>query len=213
MATRLSQTSRGSAVSGATRGKRSSLTKGKRFLPAPSMDVATNNNNQGTKQEMEEMMESIFNQIVEDNLPALEAKRKAGQIPADETFILPDMLQHELQKYGHSFDDRLVHLLIDDIDENGDGMISCDEFKTIMIKCLYDANDEMLQAFAVVDSDGDGFISTVEFKRIMMTEGNYPLSDREADELMIFADSDGDGLVDYRKFLIWLNNPDKIQQT
>jgi len=168
----------------------------KRFLPAAIGDAVAQNQNTMSDEEIDAMLKSIFSDLAKG-----------------EDYITADALKNAFKQQGHSSDDKLVQLLIDDVDENGDGKIQVDEFNSIMKKCLFSQMDELLQAFEIVDSDGDGYIPTVEFKRIFMTEGSYPLSDREADELMIFADSDGDGLVDYRSFLTWLNNPDKIVQT
>jgi len=184
-----------------SRGRRGSRSSMKRFLPAPAMDAVQQNQNNMTDEEIDSMLKSIFRDL---------AKSSKDD---EEAFISPEALKDAFKSQGHSTDDTLVQLLIDDVDENGDGKIGWDEFHLIMKKCLFSQMDELLQAFEIVDSDGDGYIPTVEFKRIFMTEGSYPLSDREADELMIFADSDGDGLVDYRSFLTWLNNPDKIVQT
>lgn len=189
---RLSQGSR-TSMNGGRRGSRSSM---KRFLPAAIGDAGAQNQNAMSEEDIEAMLYSIFRDLSKDK-----------------DFITADALKDAFKQQGHSSDDQLVQLLIDDVDENGDGKIQQDEFNSIMKKCLFSQMDELLQAFEIVDSDGDGYIPTVEFKRIFMTEGSYPLSDREADELMIFADSDGDGLVDYRSFLTWLNNPDKIVQT
>lgn len=186
--------------------RRSSLRGSKKIIGSSAALMNTNQSqNNLTNDEMTEMLLSIFNALVDKE------KRPKGKDKdsKEEAFITPDNLKLALEEHGHSGDELLVQLLIDDIDENGDGKISFEEFKSIMVKCLFDASEELLQAFAVVDDDGDGYISTVEFKRIFMTEGTNPLSDREADELMMFADSDGDGLVEYKKFLQWLSNPER----
>merc|ERR1711959_528941 len=102
-----------------------------------------------------------------------------------------------------------IQLLIDDIDENGDGEVDKVEFTNIMTKKFLGQDDDgaFLHTFEVMDRDG--FIPTVELRHILMKEGREPLSEQEVDELMMFADSDGDGLVDYRAFLKWLSNPEK----
>jgi calmodulin len=102
-----------------------------------------------------------------------------------------------------------IRLLIDDIDENGDGEIDYEEFKAIMTKKFMGEDDDssFVHTFEMLDQDKDGFIPAVELRHLLMKEGSNPLSEQEADELIMFADPDGDGVVDYRTFLRWLNNP------
>ena len=54
----------------------------------------------------------------------------------------------------------------------------------------------MLDAFQVFDADGNGFISASELRTMMSTIGE-PLSDQEVDDMMIVADVNGDGKVNY----------------
>ena len=54
----------------------------------------------------------------------------------------------------------------------------------------------MLDAFQVFDADGNGFISASELRAMMSTIGE-PLSDQEVDDMMIVADVNGDGKVNY----------------
>jgi len=103
-----------------------------------------------------------------------------------------------------------VQMLIDDIDENGDGQIDEEEFRHIMTRKFLGEDDDssFVHAFEMLDENQDGFIPLVELRHILMREGQSPLSEQEVDELLMFADLDGDGLVDYRNFLQWLSNPD-----
>lgn len=104
----------------------------------------------------------------------------------------------------HQFQD--IQLLIDDIDENGDGKIDKDEFRHIMTRKFLGEDDDssFMHAFEMLDENKDGYIPLVELRQILMQEGQTPLSELECDELMMFADLDADGLIDYRSFLRWL---------
>eukprot|EP00397_Hematodinium_sp_SG-2012_P059287 GEMP01075809.1.p1 GENE.GEMP01075809.1~~GEMP01075809.1.p1 ORF type:complete len:220 (+),score=45.10 GEMP01075809.1:71-730(+) len=172
----------------------------KMFQMAPMVD---GRNQKYTDEEANTLLGSIF--VALSNKP--NDKNKEG-------YITSENLRAAFEQHGLDANDASLQLLIDDVDENGDGKLSYNEFDFVMRKKLFgQMDDQMLHAFATLDNDNDGYISTVEFKRILMTEGRYPLSDREADELMMFADSNDDGLVDYQNFLCWLNEPDKIRET
>merc|ERR1719238_709662 len=99
-----------------------------------------------------------------------------------------------------------IQRLIDDIDENGDGKIDETEFRHIMTRKFLGEDDDssFMHAFEMLDENKDGYIPLVEFRQILMREGQAPLSEQECDELLMFADLDADGLIDYRSFLRWL---------
>lgn len=100
--------------------------------------------------------------------------------------------------------------LIDDIDENGDGKLDEDEFRSVMTKKLKGDDDDssLVHAFEMLDTNKDGYIPLPELREVLMKEGENPLTDKECDELMMFADLEGDGLIEYKSFLRWLVNPD-----
>merc|ERR1712060_532728 len=108
-----------------------------------------------------------------------------------------------------------VQLLIDDVDENGDGKIDEDEWRRIMSRKFLGEDDDssFVHVFQMLDDNKDGYIPLVELRSILMREGQAPLSEQEVDELLMFADLDSDGLVDYRSFLKWLSNPDAEKKT
>ena len=59
-----------------------------------------------------------------------------------------------------------------------------------------DINEEIQEAFRVFDRDGDGFISAAELKHVMNNLGEK-LTDEEVDQMIIDADRDGDGKIDF----------------
>eukprot|EP00928_Gymnodinium_smaydae_P042003 TRINITY_DN2835_c0_g1_i1.p1 TRINITY_DN2835_c0_g1~~TRINITY_DN2835_c0_g1_i1.p1 ORF type:complete len:224 (-),score=60.39 TRINITY_DN2835_c0_g1_i1:171-749(-) len=107
-----------------------------------------------------------------------------------------------------------IQRLIDDIDENGDGRIDEEEFRHIMTRHFLGEDDDasFLHAFEMLDYNKDGFITLQEFRTIMMTEGQAPLSEQECEEMLMFADLEGDGFIEYRSFLKWLSNPQAMQE-
>jgi Ca2+-binding EF-hand superfamily protein len=128
----------------------------------------------------------------------------------EQGFITTEKLQEAFKKIEALGDIRDVQMLIDDIDENGDGQIDEMEFRHIMTRKFLGEDDDssFIHAFEMLDENRDGFIPLVEMRHHLMREGANPLSEAEVDELLMFADLEGDGLIDYRTFLRWLSNPD-----
>merc|ERR1719198_2243485 len=128
-------------------------------------------------------------------------------------FITTRNLQGAFKKIDALGSVKDIQLLIDDIDENGDGQIDETEFRHIMTRKFLGEDDDssFVHGFEMLDDNKDGFIPLVEMRHALMREGQQPLSEQEVDELLMFADLDGDGLIDYRMFLRWLGNPDAAQ--
>merc|ERR1712226_13519 len=125
-------------------------------------------------------------------------------------FITTKQLRGAFEKIDALGDIRDIQLLIDDIDENGDGQIDEQEFRHIMTRKFLGEDDDssFMHAFEMLDENKDGYIPLVEMRHHLMREGANPPSEAEVDELLMFADLEGDGLIDYRSFLRWLSNPD-----
>lgn len=129
----------------------------------------------------------------------------------DETnFITTEKLKEAFEAIDALGDINDIQMLIDDIDENGDGKIDEDEFRHIMTKKFLGEEDDssLIHAFEMLDINKDGYIPLVDLRHILMKEGDMPLSEQEVDELLMFADLEGDGLIEYKSFLRWLSNPD-----
>mmetsp|Transcript_89235 Transcript_89235/g.139650 ORF Transcript_89235/g.139650 Transcript_89235/m.139650 type:complete len:181 (-) Transcript_89235:33-575(-) len=128
----------------------------------------------------------------------------------DKGFITTERLKEAFQKIPNLGDVKDVQMLIDDIDENGDGQIDEAEFRHIMTRKFLGEDDDssFIHAFEILDDNKDGYIPLVELRYYLMHEGTQPLSEQEVDELLQFADVDGNGLIDYHSFLRWLANPD-----
>jgi len=116
----------------------------------------------------------------------------------------------EMDKKAKAEEDAAIEKLLDDMDTNGDNDIDEDEFKAVMKRKFLgeDADTSFIFGAEMLDEDRDGFIPLVELRYILTNEGSHPMTEQEADELLMFADLDGDGLVDYPAFLRWLASPE-----
>merc|ERR1719215_1587668 len=88
-------------------------------------------------------------------------------------------------------------------------MIDQQEWEQIMMRKFLGEDDDSssVHIFSMLDDNKDGFIPLVEMRSILMREGQAPLSEQEVDELLMFADTESDGLINYRTFLRWLQGP------
>ena len=91
-----------------------------------------------------------------------------------------------------------------DIDQNGN--IDFREFITLIARRVRDSDleEEMIEVFKIFNKKGDGLISREELKRIMdvigeKTVGEKP-TDEEIDKMMLDADLDQDGCINYDEF-------------
>ena len=60
--------------------------------------------------------------------------------------------------------------------------------------------DEIREAFRVFDKDGNGYISAAELRHVMTSLGEK-LTEEEVEEMIIEADTDGDGQLNYEGLL------------
>uniref|UniRef100_A0A0G4FJU6 Calmodulin n=1 Tax=Chromera velia CCMP2878 TaxID=1169474 RepID=A0A0G4FJU6_9ALVE len=134
-----------------------------------------------------------------------------GEVGQTGATLSLDEMKKAMLKVAPHIPDKDIQLIIDDIDENGDGQVDFNEFYSIMRKKLLglEAEDDVLQAFALLDKDKNGFISPPELRHLLTSVGRNPLSQEEADELLHMADSDGDGLISYQEFFKWLSREAK----
>lgn len=55
---------------------------------------------------------------------------------------------------------------------------------------------DLMEAFRVFDCDGNGYISESELRKVMSSLGEA-LTDSEIDQMILEADMDGDGQINY----------------
>ncbi|CAN6309589.1 unnamed protein product [Urochloa humidicola] len=87
------------------------------------------------------------------------------------------------------------------VDFDGDGAICFDEFSILMEfkPNGVESDEEITKAFRMFDMDNDGFISEAELCHIMYNLRGDLCAD-EVREMMLEADTDGDGRVSYEEF-------------
>ena len=68
-------------------------------------------------------------------------------------------------------------------------------------KCESSEAEEITNAFKIFDKNGDGFINGQELRQVM-TSLDENLTDKELDDMMKEADTDGDGLINYNGQLV-----------
>ncbi|XP_051647813.1 centrin-2 isoform X1 [Manacus candei] len=95
-----------------------------------------------------------------------------------------------------------IKKMISDIDKEGTGKISFDDFLAVMTQKMAekDSKEEILKAFKLFDDDETGKISFQNLKRVARELGEN-LTDEELQEMIHEADRDGDGEVDEQEFL------------
>merc|ERR1719281_1558304 len=91
-----------------------------------------------------------------------------------------------------------LETMINEVDIDGNGEIDFEEFLTMMAKKLKetDLEEDIREAFRVFDNKATGTISTQELRHIMSNLGEK-MKDSEIDEMILHADIDGDGMVNY----------------
>merc|ERR1719222_959811 len=88
----------------------------------------------------------------------------------EEGFITTERLKEAFEKIDALGDIRDIQMLIDDIDENGDGQIDENEFRHIMTRKFLGEDDDssFIHAFELLDDNKDGFIPIVEMRHHLM---------------------------------------------
>merc|ERR1719334_734957 len=92
--------------------------------------------------------------------------------------------------------------LISVLDQEVKGAATFNEFVWLMRMELFDTNieQEIREAFRVFDQEGNGFISTTELSEVLMGLGDKLTKD-ECEELVLEADINKDGIVNYEDFV------------
>ena len=92
------------------------------------------------------------------------------------------------------------------IDSDGNGTIDFPEFLQMMAsKHNHEKNEgEVKEAFRFFDKDGNGYITSYEFRQVMQNLGEK-LKIKEIEGMLLEADKDGDGQINYEEFFLWMN--------
>jgi Ca2+-binding EF-hand superfamily protein len=95
--------------------------------------------------------------------------------------------------------------IIEDIDEDGSGLLEFGEFCQLAAKFLVEEDEEALkkelkEAFRIYDKEGNGYISTDTLKEILK-ELDSKLTDEDLDNIIEEVDEDGSGTLDFDEFM------------
>ncbi|KAM7462880.1 hypothetical protein LguiA_031001 [Lonicera macranthoides] len=92
--------------------------------------------------------------------------------------------------------------MLNEVDADGNGTIEFVEFLNLMAKKMKDndVEEELKEAFKVFDKDQNGYISANELRHVMINLGEK-LTDEEVEQMIMEADLDGDGQVNFDEFV------------
>merc|ERR1712183_1074466 len=95
--------------------------------------------------------------------------------------------------------------IIEDIDEDGSGLLEFAEFCQLAAKFLVEEDEEALkkelkEAFRIYDKEGNGYISTDTLKEILK-ELDSKLTDEDLDNIIEEVDEDSSGTLDFDEFM------------
>jgi sodium/potassium/calcium exchanger 2 len=129
---------------------------------------------------------ATFDQIDEDG---------NGVIDLDELLKL-------LQRFDRAATEEEAQMIFHDLDTDGDGSISFDEFQTWYVSSEMRLKQDVGAVFDEIDSDNDGYVSKSEVEALLRKLGNDP-TDEELEEGLSALDLSSDGRVDRDEFVIW----------
>lgn len=96
-----------------------------------------------------------------------------------------------------------VHVLLGNMDANGNGLVEFDELVNVILPDMNgDAlinQEQLLEVFRSFDRDGNGYITAAELAGAMAKMGQ-PLTYKELREMIKEADADGDGMISFNEF-------------
>ena len=126
-----------------------------------------------------------------------------GSISIDEMEALLTRMKVKLQLSG-----RDVQRMVKQFDRNGDGIVDMQEFhrmigtgskRTVIHKALIQRAG-IRRSFKNYDTDGNGVITREEFTKLVEDKYEARFSTSDVDELLVKADKNGDGEIDYEEF-------------
>lgn len=96
-----------------------------------------------------------------------------------------------------------VHVLLGNMDANGNGLVEFDELASVILPDMNtDAlinQEQLLEVFRSFDRDGNGYITAAELAGAMAKMGQ-PLTYKELRDMIKEADADGDGVISFNEF-------------
>ena len=104
-----------------------------------------------------------------------------------------------MQELGQQMDHQEVLALVAEVNTNNNGSIDFEEFLAIMVTQGKKQEEEskLVEAFMQFDLEGTGYITEQNLRHIMMSLGDQ-LTLEETNEMIKYADCDGDGYINYK---------------
>lgn len=122
-----------------------------------------------------------------------------------------EVLKIELNKLhlkGQNPTEQALQDMINETDMDGSGTMDFDEFCVLMARMLneVDTEEEIREAFRSFDKTAQGSIPEQELRQvlkyIMTIESlELDLTEEEIEEIIAYADTDGDGLINFNEFV------------
>ena len=98
-----------------------------------------------------------------------------------------------------------IEELIGDIDKDGDGEVSFDEFMKLMARAMKEGekDEELIEAFKTFDVNGNNYITEHELAEIMEKYGEK-MPREEVHKMFLEADKTGDGTITFEEFVLMM---------
>jgi len=118
-------------------------------------------------------------------------------------------LQHMLKHFDIDVPDAIIMTLMKQASATGESLLKENEFlewiSSFLSETPEDITEDLIAAFRVFDKDQNGYITRDELKEAMEMIGE-PVTEQELNNLIVLADIDHDGRIDYEEFaklLLW----------
>jgi len=119
----------------------------------------------------------------------------------DEDKIRVGDIQTCMKKLGHNVTGDWLESMEDEIDSEGTGYVSFEEFRDLLLKKMQADEDEreLKEIFRVLDKEKKGEVNVNELRWILKNLGD-DLTEDDIDDMILDVDTDGSGWVDYEEF-------------
>ncbi|KAK5644319.1 hypothetical protein RI129_005619 [Pyrocoelia pectoralis] len=121
-------------------------------------------------------------------------------------YIDIEMIGQILDMLGHQLTSDELQAIVREIDEDGNGELSFEEFAHLSARFLVEEEEdteailkELKDAFRMYDKEGLGFIST-DLLREILKELDEKMTKEDLDQMIEEIDIDGSGTVDWDEF-------------